>query len=71
MSYKKVNRPTALKKFIEGIQICVCPCKLRPEFGCIVDIYNDRSFVQCENEVNYYLCGTETGKRLSYYIIGI
>ena len=67
MRYVKITRKTAIKFFSQGLNVSMCPCNMRPEFGFTVNNSEGRTFEQYENEVIYYNCNTDTGKHLAYY----
>ena len=67
MTYTKINRREARKLFNNGEIISMGASKMRPEWSAMVCNALNRTFEQVENEVRYYNCNAETGRRVAYY----
>lgn len=69
MTYTKINRREARKLFNKGEVISMGASKMRPEWSAMVCKALGKTFEQTENEVYYYNCNPETGRRVAYYAL--
>lgn len=79
----QVQKRTAKKLYNAGKIIYLCPCKMTPigvwNIGCAVSkeynpyqdvrIDDNKSFEHVVNSFNYYNCGSDTGKYITFYEI--
>ena len=72
----RVTKTVALKKYLNGQEIIVAPCKMNPStmwcnYSTISNpnrVAGREDFEKVLNAIRYYNCNNETGRYLSYYI---
>ena len=70
MTYTKISRTRARRKYADGEKILFCASKLRPDrFGAMISRDSTEDFEKRENSFSYYNCSKETGMRIAYYLV--
>ena len=69
-TWERISKRTARKHLLEGRQICILPCKMRPSGWLnpvVVSKEEMDSFDAYVNGYEYYNCMHETGRYASFY----
>ena len=71
--YKKINKVTAKKMFLEGIAIRLATSKVNPMsmFGVTIRKTTEETEQEFDKKINefaYYNCNAELGQRVCYYV---